>query len=330
MCVFTSPRLRAMTFIDDGSDYRRARVHITLLPQEQILWSFTEPLARRHPSWVLERKRLFRSPKTVSVCTWAGVHCDENQVVISIEWNPSTVPLCGKLNWGALPLTLRRLRMNSHRALTGNVSLTTLPPELNTLESQQNNYHGTLELSSLPNALKNLFLSSNRFEGEIDLTHLPQSLLTLVLSKNRFSGPLCLTELPNAMNMLVLNNNMFVGSVDFSKLPQNMNRIDLSRNQLSGTISMHGVPPDIYEFFVDHNFFTGVVDLSPLGFAKQEESVLIFGGVTMKPEWSYIWTYGKLNFSYNSLHALLPPRDEWVGVRFGGQDPASTPNGLSW
>ncbi|XP_062118117.1 probable inactive receptor kinase At1g48480 [Humulus lupulus] len=180
-----------------------------------------------------------------SPCSWAGVKCENNRVVV--------LRLPGVALSGALP-----------NGIFGNLTA------LRTLSLRLNALKGALpsDLASCAN-LRNLYLQGNFFSGEI-----PEFLLTLRdlvrlnLASNNFSG-----EIPVGFNSLTrlrtlyVENNQFSGSIPELKLP-NLEQFNVSNNLLNGSI------PAKLRTFKSDSFLGNTLCGGPLGLCPGDNASL--------------------------------------------------------
>ena len=80
-------------------------------------------------------------------------------------------------------------------------------------KNKTNQLSGTICLTSLPPALDYLYLDNNNFQGSLDFTRLPKSIHQITVHENRFSGTIDLGNLPKSMTFVNFRNNAFSGTV---------------------------------------------------------------------------------------------------------------------
>ena len=80
-------------------------------------------------------------------------------------------------------------------------------------KNKTNQMSGTICLTSLPPALEDLVLDNNNFQGSLDFTRLPKSIRKMFLQENRFSGTIDLRNLRKSMTFLNVRNNALSGTV---------------------------------------------------------------------------------------------------------------------
>ncbi|KAF4373498.1 hypothetical protein F8388_025192 [Cannabis sativa] len=149
-----------------------------------------------------------------SPCSWAGVKCENNRVVV--------LRLPGVALSGSLP-----------KGIFGNLTA------LRTVSLRLNALKGSLpsDLASCTN-LRNLYLQGNFFSGQIPsfiFTSL-HDLVRLNLASNNFSGeiPVGLNNLTR-LRTLYVENNQLSGLIPELKLP-NLEQFNVSNNLLNGSI----------------------------------------------------------------------------------------------
>ena len=143
------------------------------------------------------------------VCTWCCVTCDDDDRVIEVDIDSTSVG--GSLELCYIPPKVKELYVTTMygNRLTGSVDLTHLPGGMHDLSLSKNRLNGEIDLTCLPNRTTYLYLDNNQFTGEIDLTQLPDGMKELFLNNNQLSGSLVLSKLPPAMRCMNVRGNNF-------------------------------------------------------------------------------------------------------------------------
>ena len=227
--------LRASYAVDDQSDLRRGRIESSLLPQEVLLWRLTENLKVRHSSWRLTKKNFFRT-SNVSPCTWAGIACNDNKSVVTLDMSAvSRYKMEGNLTWENLPQTIVHVNV-ANQGLQGTMDTRLFPPGLNFFSSMDNWQSGPIDLSQLPVGITIVRFNKNAHTEYLDLTSLPDTLRQLNVSSNLFIGEINLDSLPASLRRLELSNNRLYGTLGFNELhrryPSDIRKDESERRKL--------------------------------------------------------------------------------------------------
>ena len=216
--------------------------------------------------------RLLSSPHwswndSTPVCEWGGVVCDDEANVLGINWTPYSDPL-GELNWDALPMTVRTLRIGgqpaSPRHFSGRIHTPELPQRLLTFYASYCNFDGEIEWNSLPPTLYEFSVTRNTLSGKLTLTSLPLSLKVLHLGENKFTGEIDLTHLPPRLAILWAYDNALSGEISLTRLPPQFLSLRLQDNALRGPLDLTALPATLSVLHLQRNAFVGVVDFTSL------------------------------------------------------------------
>ena len=236
--VFSTFQASGFLFADSYNPKKRRRVgkiSSATLPAQIEMEKLLAELDNKHDSW----------SASTAVCSWMGVICDAEEVVIKIEGHN----LSGVLVWKYLPWTLRILLVNAEHPyrhqLRGSVDTTTLPPKLSELWLHDNVLDGPLNLSHLPQSISLLNASANRFSGTLALEALPPLLLMLQLSRNNFHGSVDLRTLPDTLTLLLLDGNDLSSCPELTSLPRGMTKLSLAQNRFSGVLDLRKLPRNL-------------------------------------------------------------------------------------
>ena len=171
----------------------------------------------------------------IDVCEWCGVDCDaENRVtaVYDIEFT------------------------------AGEISLSHIPPKVESFEMYSKNLTGTLEAGDLPQCLETFDISGNAFDGTVDFQNLPRALAHFDINTNAFTGSADLTTLPHSLRVLWMHANRFSGELCLSSPPQRLNHINLSANAFSGDFCLPNPPKTLVSFGASKNNFNTIAVVS--------------------------------------------------------------------
>ena len=195
-----------------------------------------ELIENPHPTWITHKKNRWGRRKSVSVCTWQGVRCQELNQLYSIWWDHSA----------------------RTSFLRGNLSLVFLPDLVSFFVHGHVELRGTLPLDRMAvQSVKDIQMQGNRFSDHPEFRYLPQRLEELNLGKNSFWGELDLQALPPGLRKLSLYDNNFSGTADFRNLPLSMLEINLQTNNLLSALFQEEPKPINGYSTVTVNIFLG-------------------------------------------------------------------------
>ena len=181
------------------------RVDYSLMPDQTLMEMLLEGFDE-------ETKKEYKDCEGMylDVCEWSCVTCDDNQRVIEVDIDSSSI--VGSLELCYAPPKVKEFRVNpplDESKMTGSVDLTHLPEEMTHLDLQDNQLTGEIDLTQLPDVMSGLYLYNNKLTGEIDLTCLPGRMECLFLRINQLSGSVVIRRLPQGMKMIDLRENHF-------------------------------------------------------------------------------------------------------------------------
>eukprot|EP00008_Paramoeba_atlantica_P011717 CAMPEP_0201484446 /NCGR_PEP_ID=MMETSP0151_2-20130828/8633_1 /ASSEMBLY_ACC=CAM_ASM_000257 /TAXON_ID=200890 /ORGANISM="Paramoeba atlantica, Strain 621/1 / CCAP 1560/9" /LENGTH=107 /DNA_ID=CAMNT_0047868125 /DNA_START=46 /DNA_END=366 /DNA_ORIENTATION=- len=102
--------------------------------------------------------------------------------------------LRGNISWEYLPQTFHVVRL-AEQELQGQMK-SDLPPELQQLMINENDFLGPLDYDLLPETMKLFVINGNYLGGSTDLAHLPHGMQRFEVPRNNIKGTICMALLP--------------------------------------------------------------------------------------------------------------------------------------
>ena len=224
---------------EDVPSSRPGRIRGANVPQEYELANFIKDVSNTDPSW----------NTNTPACEWNHVICDKGDNVSQLRWGKCA--LNGIIVLKYLPCSVLQILVSNNQ-LTGELSLSELPPQTMDANFAHNIFTGSIDFTCLPKTLLHLYLTANKLSGIADLSHLPPEFVTLAIGCNAFAGTPDLRCLPPTLYNLMLHKNQFEGWVQLDTLPSGLRGLMLDHNEnLRGELKKSLMPQTLHILSVD-------------------------------------------------------------------------------
>ena len=178
----------------------------------------------------------------LDIYDWKGVKLNENDEVISIDWEidflasifegdyQPALMMGGDIDFQFLPSTLKEFNIDGV-SLSGTVNTHSLPRGLTEFMVSENRLHGGIDTAGLPAPLKLFYIEKNLFSGSFAFANLPGNIDIIDISHNDFSGSISLSGIRAPIRQLLANDNAFCGSLSLENMPKTLEVLYLEKNK---------------------------------------------------------------------------------------------------